>query len=145
MGYGLWIGLGPVLTRFEKVRGTTEFLTTEGRVAMFQDETRLIRDHYLVGTGLGTFGIAIRAYQTTAVDKEIGNAHNDYMESPRIWVCPGRPALFCGFLSFVQNDIFLSGRPSPLPSLNRAGCVEALLLYSSTAWSISIYKSQPTR
>ena len=77
--YGLWIGLGAVTTRFEQVH-ETGYLRMEGRIATWTDTLRLIRDYPLTGTGLGTFGLAFRHYQTYMVNYFFDHAHNDYLE-----------------------------------------------------------------
>lgn len=77
--YGLWIGLGPVLERFEML-GSKLYFQQEGRVAIMRDGLRLLRDHVWVGTGLGTFGVAFHQYQTLLLDFSVEHAHNDYLE-----------------------------------------------------------------
>jgi O-antigen ligase len=77
--YGLWIGLGPVLERFEML-GNKLYFQQEGRVAIMRDGLRLLRDHVWVGTGLGTFGVAFHRYQTFLLDFSVEHAHNDYLE-----------------------------------------------------------------
>lgn len=77
--YGLWVGLGTVTARFEQVH-QTGYLQMEGRVATWTDTLRLIRDYPLTGTGLGTFGLAFRHYQTFMVNFFFDHAHNDYLE-----------------------------------------------------------------
>lgn len=77
--YALWIGLGAVLTRFQQVH-ETNYLQMEGRIATWRDSLRLIRDYPLVGTGLGTFGLAFRHYQTAMVNYYFAHTHNDYLE-----------------------------------------------------------------
>ncbi|MFB3923233.1 MAG: O-antigen ligase family protein [Terriglobia bacterium] len=79
LGYGLWIGLAPVLARFEVVHDPN-YLQVEGRVAIWKDTVRLLRDYPLTGSGLGTFGIVFRKYQTALVDASVDHAHNDYLE-----------------------------------------------------------------
>jgi O-antigen ligase len=79
VGYGLWIGLNPVLERFEQI-GQKNFLQEEARTEIWKDTLGLVRTYPVTGTGLGTFGIAYRRYQTVAVEKYVDHAHNDYLE-----------------------------------------------------------------
>ena len=79
LGYGLWIGLNPVLARFESVRDPN-YLQMEGRAAIWKDTLQLIRDFPLTGTGLGTFGVAYRKYQKTLVQSTVDHTHNDFLE-----------------------------------------------------------------
>ena len=51
-----------------------------GRPAIWHDAERLIRDFPLTGTGMGTFGAAIMAYQTAEPGYTIGQAHNHYLQ-----------------------------------------------------------------
>jgi O-antigen ligase len=79
VSYALWIGLGAVLTRFQQVH-EANYLQMEGRIATWRDSLLLIRDYPLVGTGLGTFGLAFRHYQTAMVNYYFAHTHNDYLE-----------------------------------------------------------------
>ena len=77
--YGVWIGLGPVLARFEQM-GDPTYLEMEGRLSMWRGTVELIRDYPIAGTGLGTFDLAFRRYQTANLDKYVDHAHNDYLQ-----------------------------------------------------------------
>ena len=48
--------------------------------AWLKTAERLIRDFPLTGTGMGTFGAAIMAYQTAEPGYTIGQAHNHYLQ-----------------------------------------------------------------
>jgi O-antigen ligase len=80
LAYSLWIGLGPVLTRFESLRGSGH-IRFEDRASIWLDTLRLCRDYPLFGTGLGTFGVAFKPYQTAFVSFFVDHAHNDYLEA----------------------------------------------------------------
>jgi O-antigen ligase len=51
-----------------------------GRHAIWHDAARISRDFPLTGTGAGTFGAAIVAYQTAEPEYSIGQAHNQYLQ-----------------------------------------------------------------
>jgi O-antigen ligase len=51
-----------------------------GRAAIWHDTERIIRDFPLTGTGAGTFGAAVIAYQTAEPGYAIGQAHNHYLQ-----------------------------------------------------------------
>jgi O-antigen ligase len=51
-----------------------------GRGAIWRDAERVIQDFPLTGTGAGTFGTAIRPYQTALPGFSILNAHNHYLQ-----------------------------------------------------------------
>ncbi len=78
-GYGLWVGLNPILSRFEAMRNPAYF-KLEGRISLWKDSLRLARDYPLVGTGLGTFRFCFPRYQTVLVNLYVDHAHNDYVE-----------------------------------------------------------------
>jgi hypothetical protein len=51
-----------------------------GRAAIWRDTARLASDFRWTGTGAGTFGAAMMAYQTTEPGYTIGQAHNHYLQ-----------------------------------------------------------------
>lgn len=76
LGYGSIIGFEGVLTRFDQLE-----MDTSGRLKIWGDTLRLIGDHWLTGTGLGTYPEVIRVYQSHLTDQfAIVHAHNDYLE-----------------------------------------------------------------
>ena len=52
----------------------------EGRIGLWQDTLRVVRDFPLTGTGLNTYGIGMLAYQTHGLDARAVEAHNDYLQ-----------------------------------------------------------------
>ena len=51
------------------------------RIKIWGDTLRLIEDHWLTGTGLGTHPEVIRLYQSHLTDQfDIVHAHSDYLE-----------------------------------------------------------------
>ena len=74
--YGSLIGFEDVLVRFDQLE-----TDTSGRLKIWGDTWHLIEDHWLTGTGLGTFPEVIRVYQSHLTDEfAIVHAHNDYLE-----------------------------------------------------------------
>ena len=51
-----------------------------GRLAVWADAAALTRVFLVTGTGAGTFGTSIAAYQTAAPGFSIGHAHNHYLQ-----------------------------------------------------------------
>lgn len=51
-----------------------------GRLPIWSDTARIIRDFPLSGTGLNTYGTATLFYQTTLPDEHLREAHNDYLQ-----------------------------------------------------------------
>ncbi|MDO8794530.1 MAG: O-antigen ligase family protein [Vicinamibacterales bacterium] len=51
----------------------------DGRLDLWQDTIRVVRDFPLTGTGLNTYGIAMLHYQTVQDGSQYIEAHNDYL------------------------------------------------------------------
>jgi O-antigen ligase len=141
LGYGLWIGLDPVLARFELMR-EPGYLQLEGRIAIWKDALRLARDHPVVGTGLGTFGTAFRRYQTERVDRYIDHAHNDYLEFASDVGLSGVVLLFLPIL-YLLVKMILSFLDDPrryrrAVTLGCIGSTLALLIHSVADFNLQI-------
>jgi len=76
--YALWIGLNPVVERFEVLEQPGAF--EEDRLPLWRDTAVLIRDYPMLGTGLGTYRWANAHYQTYMLSGFFEHAHNDYLE-----------------------------------------------------------------
>jgi len=141
ISYGLWIGLGPVLTRFEKVTDPN-YLTIEGRFAIWRDTLRVVRDFPWLGSGAGTFEFVYRQYQTTIVEKLVGHAHNDYLEFITNTGLIGAALLFLPIFYLLVRMIltFLEDSRSYRRSiiLGCIGATLAILLHSLTDFNLHI-------
>lgn len=141
MGYGLWIGLNPVLARFEQL-GNADFLQTEGRIRIWKSTLHLVRDHPVAGTGLGTYGIAFRHYQTNFVKKYVDHAHNDYLEFASETGLPGLALLFLPIfyllIRMVVSFLDDSHRYRRSILLGCIGSTVALLIHSVTDFNLQI-------
>jgi hypothetical protein len=67
-----------LISRFDETIAQNQ--SGRGRIAVWQDAERLIRDFRWTGTGAGTFGTAIIGYQTAEPEYSIGQAHNHYLQ-----------------------------------------------------------------
>jgi O-antigen ligase len=74
-----WIGPEPVIGRFQTL-GQEYGKMGPNRLSFWMDTTRLIRDHPLLGSGLGTFSVDYPIEQTSYERAFVGHAHNDYLE-----------------------------------------------------------------
>ena len=141
VAYGMWIGLGPVLERFEEV-GNPNFLQLEGRVAIWRDALGIIRDYPWAGVGLGAFEIAFRHYQTSLVTFFVDHAHNDYVELLSETGAVGLALLFVPILGLLLRMVVAFVRDSrryrPSITLGCLGGALALLLHSATDFNLQV-------
>ncbi len=141
VGYSLWIGLGPVLDRFERITDP-EYLTFEGRISIWSDTLRLIGDFPLLGAGLGNFEVVYRQYQTTLVNKAVEHAHNDYLEFAADTGIVGAALVFIPIFYLIIRMIFafLDDHRGYRRSvtLGCIGSVLAILLHSVADFNLHI-------
>ncbi len=141
VGYGVWIGLGPVLSRFEMIQGA-HYLEEEGRLQFWRDTLRLIGAYPWTGTGLGTFALAFRHYQTSWLTYVVDHPHNDYLEFAAETGWPGAALLFVPILYLLVRMMvsFLSDarRYRPAVTLGCIGSVLALLLHSAADFNLHV-------
>ncbi len=140
--YGLWIGLSPILARFEVFRGGQQYFQAEGRLTLWQDTLRLIHDYPWVGTGLGTFQYSFRHYQTGLLTYLVDHAHNDYLEIASETGIVGAALLFLPIIVLLFRMIiaFLTDTRRYRPSI-LLGCIGAtlgILLHSATDFNLQI-------
>ena len=77
-----------------------------GRVPIWQDTLRIVRDFPLTGTGWNTYGIAMLAYQTARPGVHVVEAHSDYLQlAAEGGILVGAPVLFavCVFVRQVRS------------------------------------------
>jgi len=55
--------------------------TAEGRLPVWRDTVKLMRDYPVFGSGLGTYDSAFQRYQSSSVDVAFAFAHNDYLQA----------------------------------------------------------------
>ncbi len=141
LGYGLWIGLGPVLARYEGMSDPSN-LRIEGRFMIWRDTLQMIRDYPLFGTGLGTFELVYRHYQTGMVTMNVENTHNDFLQFAAETGLPGATLLFLPIIYLLIKMIgsFLDDPRSYRRSVT-LGCIgstTALLLHSLTDFNLQL-------
>jgi len=139
--YGLWIGLDPVLSRFEIIHDPG-YLEAEGRLGVWRSAVRLVHDYALTGTGLGTFGLGFRHYQTTGLNFFFDHAHNDYLEFASDTGLTGAALLFLPILYLlVKMVISLLKDPRRYRRAVTLGCVGStlgLLIHSVMDFNLQI-------
>jgi len=141
VAYGLWIGLDPVLARFEQM-GEAHYFQFEGRLSFWKDSMGLIREYPLTGVGLGNFGIAFQRFQTSWVTYFVDHAHNDYVEFTVETGLVGAALFFLPVLyllgKMIVNFLKDSRRYRPAILLGCIGSALAILLHSITDFNLQI-------
>jgi len=141
VAYGLWIGLDPILARFEQMEAA-HYFQFEGRLSFWKDSMGLIREYPLTGIGLGDFGIAFQRFQTSWVTFFVDHAHNDYVEfavetglvGAALFFLPVFYLLGKMIVSFLKD----SRRYRPAILLGCIGSTLAILLHSITDFNLQI-------
>jgi putative inorganic carbon (hco3(-)) transporter len=141
-GYGLWIGLGPVLSRFEQLGLGKQEFDIATRLAFSRDAFGLLRDYPWTGTGLGTFGIAFRHYQVSWVQLFVEHVHNDFVEFATDTGVPGAALLFLPIIYLLIRMIVIFLRdPRRYRSSILLGCIGsvlAILIHSGMDFNLQI-------
>jgi O-antigen ligase len=73
-----WIGAGKAIERFSNLPQND--ITMSRRLSMVRGAGGIIRDHPLLGSGLGTLVVAYPRYETAYDGKVVEHVHNDYVE-----------------------------------------------------------------
>ena len=141
MAYAVWIGLDPVIKRFELISpGGTE--NPYSRISIWKQADGIRRDYPAVGTGLGTFPVAFRRYQTSLLELQVDHAHNDYLEVATDTGIAGAVLLFLPILWLLIRIILAyAGARNPYRRsvlLACIGSIAALLVHSTMDFNLQI-------
>lgn len=140
--YGMWIGLNPVLSRFQALGTSTKSLEAEGRLPTWQATLGIIRHHPITGTGLGTFQYAFPHVQDFMLTYHFQHAHNDYLEilAETGWL--GAILLFVPIVALlvkmIHSFITDNRRYRPAITLGCIGATLAILCHSVTDFNLHI-------
>jgi O-antigen ligase len=141
MTYAIWIGVGPVIFRF-KALTPSALEDPYGRAAIWKQASGIIRDYPAVGTGLGTFAVAFRRYQTTLLDLLIDHAHNDFLEVTTDTGILGAALLFIPIMGLLIKMIlaYAGARSAYRRSVLLAciGGTSALLIHSAADFNLQV-------
>jgi len=135
--FGAWIGLGPVVERYEAMRADLP-----GRLSVWKDSLALLESSPVWGSGLGTFADAYTRVQTTLLTSTVDHAHSDYMEVAAELGIPGAVLLFGMILSVLVRGVSGCVR-APRPEmqfllLGSCGSILALLLHSLADFNLQM-------
>jgi len=141
MTYAVWIGLDPVVKRFELISpGGIE--NPYSRISIWKQVDGILRDYPAVGTGLGTFPVAFRRYQTSLLELQVDHAHNDYLEVATDTGIAGALLLFLPILGLLIRMILAyAGARNPYRRsvlLACIGSIAALLVHSTMDFNLHI-------
>ncbi len=135
--FGLWIGLGPVVERYERVG--TDYIA---RQEIWRDTIDLIKERPVFGSGLGSYAHVYPSVQTTFLTRLVDHAHNDYLEITSEWGLLGAILLF-GLITVVWIRAIrpfyrLAGSRVGHLALGCAGGVLALLVHGLADFNLQI-------
>jgi len=141
MTYAVWIGLDPVVKRFELISpGGIE--NPYSRFSIWKQVDGIVKDYPGVGTGLGTFAVAFRRYQTSLLDLQVDHAHNDYLEVATDTGITGALLLFVPILwLLVKMILAYAGARNPYRRSVLLACIgsaTALLIHSTMDFNLQI-------
>jgi O-antigen ligase len=71
-----WAGADTIAARF----AIADTNTVNDRLPIWRDTLLIVRDFWLTGTGLNTYGVATLFYQTSLPQYHLREAHNDYLQ-----------------------------------------------------------------
>jgi O-antigen ligase len=141
MTYAIWIGLDPVIKRFEAVTPSS-IENPYARTSIWKQAGGILRDYPVVGTGLGTFPIAFRRYQTSLLDLLVDHAHNDYLEVAAETGIVGAVLLFIPIIVLLLKMIvaYAEARNPYRRSVLLAcvGSAAALLVHSAMDFNLQV-------
>jgi O-antigen ligase len=140
-GYAIWLGLDPVLTRFEQLLDEDTVLT-QGRFPVWEDTLVMIRDFPLLGVGLGNYRHVFLSYNRTPMTVVYDHAHNDFLQYTAELGIPAGFTLFavliatvwCAGRGYVRSESV--SRRAAL--LGAAGGVFSILVHSMTDFNLQI-------
>ena len=141
VGMALWVGSDPVVMRFETL-GHEYNESGQNRISIWRDTLALIRQHPLLGTGLGTFSVAYTSVQSTFLNLLVDHAHCDYLEVVSELGLPGGilvfGSIFWIFARAVRRYRGTEDRFEAAVFLGCIGSIAAILVHSLADFNLYI-------
>jgi len=140
VAYSVWIGVTPVIERFEQL--TVQGAFEEDRLPVWRDTARLIGDYPLTGTGLGTYRWANQHYQTSRFFGIYQHAHSDYLEFASEIGVPATVILFGSLwalaIRVARRALTAESVRDKVTSSGCAGAMAAILIHGITDFNLQI-------
>ena len=137
LGLGFAVGLDVLAQRFSFISEGQK-----GRVALYTDSLRLIRDHPALGVGPGMYRWRFRPYQTFNPENRYDHAHNDYLETAAEWGIPAAALLWgvLGWRFYRTCRQFFTSRSAWRQglALGCSGAMFSILLHSLVDFNLQI-------
>ncbi len=131
--YGSIIGFEGIVRRFMEVGHDAP-----ERFKIWGFTWRIIHDHWLTGTGAGTYSPVVFLYQVFDTDLfQIGHAHSDYLEIASEWGVPFSLLIFSlawGYWLFAARGAAAKGAMEGRQRLIRVGALAGSAAFLSHSW-----------
>ena len=141
IGIVAWVGSDPVVMRFE-ILGQEYTQTGQNRISIWRDTLKLIHQHPLLGTGLGTFSVAYTSVQTAFLNHLVDHAHCDYLEVVSELGVPGGilvfGSIFWILVRAVRRYRKAEDRFDTAVCLGCIGSITAILVHSLADFNLYI-------
>lgn len=138
-----WVGVEPVVKHFEELSHDDPLAQrNEGRMALWKDTMKLVREHPWAGAGLGSFQFAFTRVQSRELNYTVEHAHNDYLEFAAEMGVPAAAFLFVSFLLVALRTLQASRRAKSSRTralaLGTLGGTSALLIHGFADFNLHI-------
>jgi O-antigen ligase len=139
LAVALWIGVEPVIERFELL--PEEIEAEQGRAQVYRESVGIIGDFWLTGSGLGSYGHVFPAYRSFGGEIFYAWAHNDYLQLGVELGVPGLLMLAWLIVMLIGRILVVREELADYPDLGHihSGFVAALVaigLHSFTDFSM---------
>ena len=139
-GFGLiitWAGVDLVADRF----GQHDTTALSGRLEIWRDTARIVRDFWLTGTGLNTYGVATLIYPIGLPGLHVREAHNEYLQLAAeggLLLCLPILAALAAFAVEVRSRFRTSSRATYWIRLGAVTGIFAVAVQSTVEFSLQM-------